>query len=143
MPGVFTPKGTQLPDGVNNFLHATSYRLAPSPLAYLPTREVDTMADEPPYEIRFHRDVKRDRKPLKGNGQMRQRIKQRIDDLAAGASVPDAQPFSTGGPGYFRTRIGDWRIVYRVHEDERMIVVIAMGHRRQVYETAAGRVDVD
>jgi len=36
--------------------------------------------------------------------------------------------------GLFRFRVGDWRVVYRVDHSARRIVVIDIGHRRDVYE---------
>lgn len=38
-----------------------------------------------------------------------------------------------GRPG-FRVRVGDYRIVYAVHDDVLLVVVITVGHRRDVYE---------
>jgi mRNA interferase RelE/StbE len=29
--------------------------------------------------------------------------------------------------------VGDWRIIYTVHDDVLLVVVIALGHRREVY----------
>jgi mRNA interferase RelE/StbE len=38
-----------------------------------------------------------------------------------------------GSDGFYRIRVGDWRIVYQI-EDERLIVlVLRIGHRRDVY----------
>lgn len=36
------------------------------------------------------------------------------------------------GPGW-RVRVGDYRILYMVDEDARLITVYAIGHRRDVY----------
>lgn len=38
-----------------------------------------------------------------------------------------------GRPG-FRVRVGDYRIVYTVHDDVLLVVVITVGHRRDVYD---------
>jgi mRNA interferase RelE/StbE len=35
----------------------------------------------------------------------------------------------------FRVRVGDYRIIYTVHDDVLLVVVVALGHRRHVYET--------
>jgi len=39
-----------------------------------------------------------------------------------------------GGEKHFRVRQGDYRIVYEVRDEERMIVIIKVGHRREVYD---------
>jgi mRNA interferase RelE/StbE len=50
-------------------------------------------------------------------------------------------PFRSGKPlqhswrGHFRMRIGDYRLVYRINEDKATIIVVAIGHRKDVYET--------
>ena len=31
-------------------------------------------------------------------------------------------------------RVGDWRVVYEIHRDTITIVVVGVGHRREVYE---------
>jgi len=36
--------------------------------------------------------------------------------------------------GLFRFRVGDWRVVYRVNEDSRTVVIVDIGHQRDVYE---------
>ena len=36
--------------------------------------------------------------------------------------------------GRFRYRIGDWRVVYRVEEEDQRVIVLLIAHRRDVYE---------
>jgi mRNA interferase RelE/StbE len=33
-----------------------------------------------------------------------------------------------------RVRIGDHRIIYAVHDDVLLVVVVTLGHRREVYD---------
>jgi mRNA interferase RelE/StbE len=40
----------------------------------------------------------------------------------------------TGKPGWLRIRVGDYRIVYEVHDDELIVHVIDIGHRRDIYD---------
>ncbi|MCP4418573.1 MAG: type II toxin-antitoxin system RelE/ParE family toxin [Chloroflexi bacterium] len=35
--------------------------------------------------------------------------------------------------GYFRYRVGDWRVVYEVNENEAVVIVLIIAHRRNVY----------
>jgi mRNA interferase RelE/StbE len=39
-----------------------------------------------------------------------------------------------GGERYFRIRQGDYRIIYEVRDDEAEVVIIKIGHRREVYD---------
>jgi len=34
----------------------------------------------------------------------------------------------------WRIRIGDWRVIYQVHDDRLIVLVVRVGHRREVYE---------
>ncbi|HEU4701168.1 MAG TPA: type II toxin-antitoxin system RelE/ParE family toxin, partial [Conexibacter sp.] len=46
---------------------------------------------------------------------------------------PPAARALRGRPG-LRVRVGDYRIVYTVADDVLLIVVVAVGHRRDVYD---------
>ncbi len=35
--------------------------------------------------------------------------------------------------GTFRLRVGDWRVVYALHDDVLIVLVLRIGHRREVY----------
>ena len=35
--------------------------------------------------------------------------------------------------GYWRYRVGDWRVVYRVEEDNRIVIIILVAHWREAY----------
>jgi mRNA interferase RelE/StbE len=39
-----------------------------------------------------------------------------------------------GYPGIFRVRCGDYRIIYRVEEGKLLVLVVYVGHRRDVYK---------
>lgn len=38
-----------------------------------------------------------------------------------------------GGAGELRIRVGDYRIVYDVYDTELVILVLRVGHRREIY----------
>ncbi len=38
-----------------------------------------------------------------------------------------------GPDGFHRVRVGDWRIVYAIRDRELVVIVIRIGHRRDVY----------
>ncbi|MEI6515797.1 MAG: type II toxin-antitoxin system RelE/ParE family toxin [bacterium] len=39
----------------------------------------------------------------------------------------------SGGDDLYRVRVGDWRIVYAIRDNELIVIVIRIGHRREVY----------
>lgn len=38
-----------------------------------------------------------------------------------------------GGNGELRIRVGNYRVVYDVQDDELLVLVVQLGHRREVY----------
>ena len=62
---------------------------------------------------------------------MRPRIEGAIALLAEDPRPPASRPL-TGRAGY-RVRVGDYRIIYTIQDDVLLIVVVNLGHRRDVY----------
>ena len=46
----------------------------------------------------------------------------------------NAKPLKGDLAGYWRYRVGDWRVVYRIADAERAVIVAVIAHRREVYE---------
>lgn len=44
---------------------------------------------------------------------------------------PAAKPLS--GRSAWRVRVGDYRVIYEIHDDVLTVYVVALGHRREVY----------
>ena len=38
-----------------------------------------------------------------------------------------------GGDGEWRIRTGDYRIIYEIHDQELLILVVRVGHRKEIY----------
>jgi mRNA interferase RelE/StbE len=38
-----------------------------------------------------------------------------------------------GPEALYRVRVGDWRVVYAIRDHELVVIVIRIGHRREVY----------
>jgi mRNA interferase RelE/StbE len=63
---------------------------------------------------------------------MRRRVQGAIALLAQNPRPPAARALR-GRPG-FRIRVGDYRIIYTIADDVLLIVVVPLGHRRDVYD---------
>jgi mRNA interferase RelE/StbE len=63
---------------------------------------------------------------------VRPRIQGAIGLLANDPRPPASRPLR-GRPGY-RVRVGDYRIIYTVQDDVLLVVVVTLGHRREVYD---------
>jgi mRNA interferase RelE/StbE len=55
-----------------------------------------------------------------------------IDGLAANPRPPGVRKL-TGSDVLYRTRIGDYRVVYEIYDDRLLVMVIKLGHRREIY----------
>lgn len=63
--------------------------------------------------------------------QVRSRVQGVIALLAEDPRPPASRPLK-GRPG-FRVRVGDYRIIYVIEDDVLLVVVVALGHRRDIY----------
>jgi mRNA interferase RelE/StbE len=63
---------------------------------------------------------------------VQKRVSAVIDTLAADPRPPGVKAL-TGMTGVLRVRVGDYRILYEVHDDRLAVLVIDIGHRRQIY----------
>ena len=61
------------------------------------------------------------------------RIKNKIDDLADDLPDPTITKMK-GNNTFHRIRTGDFRIIYEIHEDHLVILVVKVGHRKDVYK---------
>lgn len=62
----------------------------------------------------------------------RRRIQAAIE-LLAEQPRPSGAKKLVGGDGEWRVRTGDYRIVYEIHDDVLLVLVVAVGHRREIY----------
>jgi mRNA interferase RelE/StbE len=66
------------------------------------------------------------------DGPVRKRVGEAIDKLAADPRPRGTKPL-TGEPGVLRIRVGDYRVLYEIHDDRVLVEVIDVGHRREIY----------
>ena len=60
------------------------------------------------------------------------RIARAIDSLGTNPR-PSGVTALQGEPGLLRIRVGDYRIIYTVRDDVLTVLVVTVGHRRDVY----------
>jgi mRNA interferase RelE/StbE len=75
-----------------------------------------------PAAVRALRNIDRNARP---------RIEGAIALLAEDPRPPASRPLR-GRDGY-RVRVGDYRIIYTIQDDVLLIVVVTLGHRREIY----------
>jgi mRNA interferase RelE/StbE len=83
------------------------------------------------YRIEFLKTAQKELRKLPK--EIQQRIAAKIDSLLADPYPPESKKL-TNGNGRFRIRIGDYRVIYRIEEDKLIILIIKIGHRRDIYK---------
>ena len=61
------------------------------------------------------------------------RLVKRVRWLAANLENLTPEALSGDLAGFFKLRVGDYRILYQILPDEKVIVLHAVGHRRDIY----------
>ena len=82
------------------------------------------------YTIEITRSAARQLRKLERVEQLRLAIA--IDGLRE-QPRPDGCRSLKGVPGAFRVRVGAFRIIYEIHEERVIVVVLKIGNRRDVY----------
>ncbi len=64
--------------------------------------------------------------------QGRRRIQAAIELLAEDPRPPAAKML-VNSDGAWRVRVGDYRVVYEIEDGRLLVLVLALGHRREIY----------
>jgi mRNA interferase RelE/StbE len=64
--------------------------------------------------------------------QTRNRISEAIDSLEKNPRSSGVKKLK-GAEELYRLRVGDYRIIYAIQDDELLVIVVSAGHRRDVY----------
>ena len=62
-----------------------------------------------------------------------QRIKKKIDELVENLPEPTTTKMK-GDNSFHKVRSGDYRIIYEIHDDRLVILVVKIGHRKDIYK---------
>ena len=82
------------------------------------------------FRIEFVRSAARELEALPQP--IRRRVGRAISGLAFDPRPPGAMVLS-GAERRWRVRVGDYRILYRIHDDLLLVVVVRVGHRSDAY----------
>ncbi|KAM3097864.1 type II toxin-antitoxin system RelE family toxin [Phormidesmis sp. 146-35] len=64
---------------------------------------------------------------------LRERIVSKIHWLAENFDQITPQPLTANLSGFFKLRVGDYRVIYEYSQEERVIFINRIRHRREVY----------
>ena len=82
------------------------------------------------YRVEFKRSAAKALKKIPKSDQ--RRICDRIDSLSENLQEPAITKMKGDNP-FHRIRVGDYRIIYEIHSDILIIMVLKIGHRKEVY----------
>jgi mRNA interferase RelE/StbE len=84
------------------------------------------------YEVRLSREAHRFYQ--NADDALAGRLNRCFDQLARDPrDHPNARRLKGPLTGYWRYRVGDWRVVYRVDDDEMVVTVMLIAHRSEAY----------
>ena len=69
---------------------------------------------------------------------IRNTIKRAIEERLTVDPIGFGKPLRYSLKGHRRLRVGDYRIVYRIEQDSGSVLIIAIKHRKDVYESTLG-----
>jgi mRNA interferase RelE/StbE len=83
------------------------------------------------YHIRILRAATRDLARL--DKTVSRRIAERLNWLAANLDRIRTEALTGELAGLHKLRVGDYRVIYEILRDEQIIVIHAIGHRKEIY----------
>jgi mRNA interferase RelE/StbE len=89
------------------------------------------------YELRYHSDV-RDVDIPKLNQTLRKRIKKAIEERLSISPHQYGEPLRKTLKGYWKLRVGDYRVVFKIERNE--VLIFAIINRRDVYKSIFKRI---
>jgi len=90
------------------------------------------------YKLKYHPDVKRSDLP-KIDAKNRGMIKRAIEDRLATQPETYGKPLRKTLKGYWKLRVGDYRIVFKVSSNS--IFIFGIIHRKEVYRLIKKRIE--
>lgn len=90
-----------------------------------------------PFELRYHPDV-RDIDIPQINEKLKKRIKTAIETRLVTAPHQYGEPLRKTLKGYWKLRVGDYRVVFNIVQNE--VWILGIIHRKNVYEKVEKRV---
>jgi mRNA interferase RelE/StbE len=83
-----------------------------------------------PYRVDIAKHAQRQIRSLAP--QLQQRVLRRVTALGANPRPTGATKLA-GPQDLYRIRVGDYRVIYTIEDDVLLVLVVAVGHRRDIY----------
>lgn len=87
------------------------------------------------FELIYHSDIKNDTAKL--DEKLKERIKTAIETRLTSAPHQYGEPLRKNLKGYWKLRVGDYRVVFKIEKKE--VWIFGIIHRKEVYKEIAKR----
>jgi mRNA interferase RelE/StbE len=87
-----------------------------------------------PYEIRLQSEAVAEFQALSPG--IRDRVREKLLWLGEHAEEVRHLPLRKDLAGLYKRRVGDYRIIYQIIKEARIITIQKIGHRREIYDTS-------
>ena len=85
------------------------------------------------YQIEYLESAVKDDIPLLPK-KIKTTIKNAIEERLMTDPIGFGKPLRYSLKGHRRLRVGDYRVVYRILQNQRVVIIVAIKHRKDVYE---------
>lgn len=86
-----------------------------------------------PYQVVYLEQVKSEDIPALPV-KMRELIKRAIEERLTVDPISFGKPLRYSFKGHRRLRVGDYRVIYRVDISKHIVIIVHIGHRKDVYD---------
>ena len=83
------------------------------------------------YEIELSNKAEKNLKKLQKD--IQKKVIKKIDGLATNPHPSGSKKLSTNEENIYRIREGDYRILYTIKNQKLLILILVIGHRREIY----------
>lgn len=87
------------------------------------------------YSLKYHKAVKNDLNSLEVSSKAR--IKRAIETRLAIDPIKFGEPLKGNLKGFKKLRVGDYKIVYKMRQEE--VLILGIGHRKDIYAVIKNR----
>lgn len=84
------------------------------------------------YKVEYDQSVKDDLKSISKPD--REKIRKAIEKKLAVNPIEFGKPLQYSLKGLRRLRVGDYRVVFSLEESKKIVFVVKIGHRKDIYE---------
>jgi mRNA interferase RelE/StbE len=84
------------------------------------------------YRIEYLEQVLKDLKPISKSD--KEKIRSAIEQKLSSNPIEFGKPLQYSLKGLRRLRVGDYRVIFQIDQSNRIVLVIKIGHRREIYD---------